>query len=416
MKINKKVFTVCILGNVFEWYDFILFGYFSPIIARTFIATQQYQVIYAWLVFALGVIVRPLGGAILGHIGDKYGRKQSLMISIALMAVATTMIGVLPGYETAGIFGFIGLLLARILQGLSIGGEYAGSIVYILEGSPSHKRGLFGSIVASSLVMGMLLGSLTTTLFFKYFDQEVLYDWGWRLAFIIASIGILISYYMRRILIETESFVAIVQKKKTLASPVLELITKEPKKIAIVTMAQTFLAVSMYTVPVYMLNFVKEVLGHDKQKIFWVHTTGILLLGLSNLLSGWLSDFFDKKKKYLKYILILPILLIYPLFLFFMSLNMEGYIWGYYVYACLTGIFLGPIPAFLKETFNTDRRYSGVSLTNNLAMAIFGGTAPALISYFSGFTNMFLPIYMTVAALLSFIALNCLNKEGRDYE
>ena len=179
--INKRMVAAGAIGNVLEWYDFAVYGYFATSIGRVFFPKEDpiAQLLFAFGVFAIGYLMRPLGGMVIGNIGDRIGRKQALSVSVAAMAIPTFIVGILPGYDAIGLAAPILLTICRMLQGLSVGGEYTTSIVFMVENAPSNKRGMAGALAGSGAVLGILLGSATGTTLAALMSPENLNLWGW---------------------------------------------------------------------------------------------------------------------------------------------------------------------------------------------------------------------------------------------
>ncbi len=185
----RKVVISGMIGNGLEWYDYALYGHMAAIISKLFFPSDDpfTSLIATFGVFAAGFAMRPIGAILFGYVGDRYGRKTSLAFSILLMAIPTAAIGLLPTYAQIGIWAPILLTVIRLLQGLSLGGEFSGSITFMVEHAPPDKRGIIGSAAVVSLVAGMLLGSLMATIFAKALSPEDFESWGWRVPFLLAS-------------------------------------------------------------------------------------------------------------------------------------------------------------------------------------------------------------------------------------
>jgi MHS family proline/betaine transporter-like MFS transporter len=178
----RRVIAAGMIGNVLEWYDFAIYGYFAAQIGRYFFPHEDAiaQLLSAFGVFAIGYLMRPIGGVIVGHIGDSFGRRAALTHSVAAMAIPTFLIGLLPGYHTIGLFAAIGLTVLRIVQGLSVGGEYTSSMVFLVEYAPEGRRGLIGALAASRSAVGILLGSAVGAAFAASMSTTALDAWSWR--------------------------------------------------------------------------------------------------------------------------------------------------------------------------------------------------------------------------------------------
>src|SRR5215471_3736375 len=202
----RKVIAAGMIGNVLEWYDFAIYGYFATQIGRYFFPHEDAiaQLLSAFGVFAIGYLMRPIGGVIVGHIGDSFGRRAALTFSVAAMAIPTFLMGLLPGYQTIGLLAPIGLALLRIVQGLSVGGEYTSSMVFLVEHAPEGRRGLTGALGACGSTAGILLGSAVGAAFAAIMSTEMLDAWGWRIPFLLGLLVGIAGYILRRYVLETE--------------------------------------------------------------------------------------------------------------------------------------------------------------------------------------------------------------------
>jgi MHS family proline/betaine transporter-like MFS transporter len=222
----RKVLVAGMVGNILEWYDFVVYGYLAGIIGKLFFPSNDptTELIKAFAVFAVGFIARPIGATFFGFLGDKIGRRKALMISIILMAVSTTAIGLLPTYYQIGILAPILLTLLKITQGLSVGGEYTTSVSFVVEHAPRNKRGLFGSIAILGAVFGILLGSASSAFITKILSEEAVYSYGWRILFMTGIILGFLGYYVRRNIEETPKFKELEIKKEIDKNPLLDLL------------------------------------------------------------------------------------------------------------------------------------------------------------------------------------------------
>jgi MFS transporter, MHS family, proline/betaine transporter len=202
---RRRVIVAGMIGNVLEWYDFAVYGFFAAAIGQEFFPHQDRvaQLLSAFGVFALGYLMRPLGGAITGHIGDRYGRRAALTFSVVAMAIPTFLMGLLPGYGTLGLLAPIALTLLRMVQGLSVGGEYTSSVVFLVEQAPDGQRGLMGALTVCGAVAGVLLGSAVGAAFTANMSAAELQAWGWRIPFLLGLVVGVGGYVVRRHMSET---------------------------------------------------------------------------------------------------------------------------------------------------------------------------------------------------------------------
>ena len=410
---SKKPLLACIIGNIIEWYEFIVFGYFASILGQVFFepSSPLMSMFKVFGIFALGVFVRPLGGLFLGHIGDKFGRKNALVVSLLLMSVPTFLIGCLPTYQSIGIFASIALFLVRILQGLAMGGEYAGAMVYLVEKSQPSKRGWYGSIAALSLVTGMALGAFVSGLLQALLTQDQIYSWGWRIPFFLSFMGLLWGFYLRTTLDETIFFNSLQEDKAVSKFPLKDLFLNFREQLALTVFSQYFLAVGMYTMTVFYANYALNTFKNlNTLSQFLINTPGVIFIGLSALLSGRLSDVYGPKKTLL-FASLIAIAVNYFTIPLVNTGTLNTFLGAHLLMSIATGIFLGPIPAFLAKSFPVNTRYTSVALSNNLSMGIFGGTAPMVITYLmTVFPDQ--PVanyYLMIGAVISLISLLCIK-------
>jgi len=251
----NKNFFAGVFGNILEWYDFAIFGFLTPIISQLFFPKEDHLVAILMIygVFATGYLMRPLGGILFGYIGDKQGRKLALQTSMIMMAVPTVLIGFIPTYEELGIYATILLIILRMLQGLSVGGELMGSISYLVEIAPPNKKHFYGSFTLFSAVGGLLLGSTVVTILSSILGDEVMSLWGWRVPFIGGLFIFFFGLWLRKGMDESPAFlVKKEQSQKLYKSPFQEVIKTMFKKILRLFALISVATVSSYTLLVWM--------------------------------------------------------------------------------------------------------------------------------------------------------------------
>lgn len=403
----KRVILSCMIGNTLEWYDFVLYGYFATTIGQLFF--PKFSVVASLMatfgVFAAGFIMRPLGGMIFGHIGDKIGRKNALVWSIYLMAIPTTMIGILPTYDSIGWFAPLLLTLIRLAQGLSMGGAFTGSMIFVVENAKGTTRGLYGSWIIFSLLIGILVGSIIATGTCYFLTEDQLMSWGWRVPFLLSIVGGFIGVFMRKMIHEPEQFTQAKKQHKEHASPLQELFKNHYKTMAYVVMIELTLSIGFYLIVTFINNFLMAFLKIDMLTSLSMTTLSMAAMGISILLSGWLSDKIGRK----------PVLISSALAFTFFSYPLFKALEGGFISALLAqtslsfimGVFFAPIPATLVELFPLTVRYSGLSVSHSLSMAIFGGTAPFVATGLIHLTNNNAApaLYLAVGAFISAVAL-----------
>lgn len=400
---SRKAIAVGAIGNILEWYDFAIYGYFATSIGRVFFpkADPVAQVLMAFGIFAIGFLMRPLGGIVIGYIGDRVSRQAALTVSIVAMAIPTFLVGIMPGYETIGIAAPILLTLCRIIQGLSVGGEYPTSLVYMIEKAPANKRGLVGAMGSSSAYIGMLLGSGVGAALGAVLSPEHLDAWGWRIPFLFGLVIGLAGYLLRRDSPEHTD-----HTRAVMTNPVVETFKNHRLLIVKLSGVSAFLAVSFYLIFVYIVSWLELVDKIPPGKSLEINTLSMIVLVPLTLLAGALSDRIGRK----------PVLIIGALagLIFSIPLMYGMYHQSALViqlsqigFALVVGLFNGAMPALIVESAPAYIRTTVVALGYNLTMGILGGLTPLVASWLIHRTeNEMIPAYMIVAvAAVSLVAV-----------
>lgn len=404
----KRALIAGMIGNVLEWYDFGIYGYLAPIIATEFFPKDDKiaALLATYGVFAAGFIMRPVGGILFGHFGDKFGRKNALVLSIVLMAIPTVSMGLLPTYAQIGLWAPALLTIMRLLQGLSLGGEYTGSVSYLIEHAPQSKRGLFGSWATFAGIGGILLGSAVGALLTNVLPETDVFVWGWRLPFLGGIFIAAIGGYMRRGLDESEMFKNLKIEGKITNHPLREALTVYNfsllKSVGITAALTSTFYIAFMHIYLYMNTKIKMSLNDALTG----NTIGMIILVALIPAAGILSDKIGRKK-----VLFLGtggiFLSSIPLFMHLQSGQLSDMIIVITAFAFFEAALLGTVATTLVEIFPARIRFTAVSLGYNLAIAIFGGSAPFLSELLMKETgNHLMPaFYLMVCAGLSFLTI-----------
>jgi MFS transporter, MHS family, proline/betaine transporter len=366
-------------GNALEWYDFGLFGFFAPVIAQQFLPAEDRlaSLLGTFGVFASGFLMRPLGGLLFGHIGDRVGRKRALELSVLLMAVSTLLLGLLPTYASIGLAAPLLLTLIRLLQGLSVGGEFIGSMSFLTEHAPPGQRGFLGSWSCFSVILGSLLGSGTAALCTGLLSEEQLAAWGWRVPFLGSLLIGLAGFWLRLGVEESPSFLKMQQSGQLSPNPIAETVRNDRAALATTLGLAAFMAVAYYLpfvwLPTWLAQLNRPRLAESQALA--ASTVALLALLLLTPLTALLSDRVGRKPMFLAATLGYA-LLSYPLFLGMAGGTLAGALLGGLVFATCGSLFAGCMAATLVELFPTRTRYTGVALSYNVGQALLGGTAP----------------------------------------
>lgn len=376
----RFVFLAAICGNILEYFDFTLYSIFLSQIGHTFFPTgsEFTQVISALLVFAIGFVARPVGGIFFGYLGDSYGRKFALIISILGMTVPTVVIGLIPKYDDIGIAAPILLALMRLTQGLCLAGEGAGTAIFVLEHQHQLKPGLVTSLVHASNTIGMLLANLVGLIVISKYNHI---DYAWRAAFLLGGLVGILGLYIRLKVSETPIFMQLVKQKNVLRSPLVNVM-----RSAKIQMIVTFFIAGLTSSVVYLVKnvngFYRVILEHNDSSSLYhlLYTTFFMMICIP--IFGALSDYYGRAKVII-YSAITILISAIPIFWLMSSSDTTSQILGMTGLAMLAGSTSGVSYIFVISLFTPEQRFSGVGFSFNLGNAVFGGSAPALTTFFS---------------------------------
>ena len=367
-----------LIGNVLEWFDFAVYGYFASNIGHQFFptSTPAVQQLLTFGTFALGFLARPVGSLVLGRVGDRIGRRALLTLSISLMGGATLILGLLPTYDQIGIAAPALLLLMRLAQGFSLGGEFTGSMVYTTEGSSPLMRGLISSSTAAGTTMGFILGSGTAYLINAMMTPDDVNTWGWRIPFVGSIVFLIGGYLLRRGIVETEEGL----KAMAIRPKLLPSLIADWKPIV-----QTFGIVAMTNAAYYMtFTFAverrKALAGAAGWEFLLANTLSLFVVLFSKPLGGWLSDKVGRRK-------LMMALTVIVMASIYTSLNMmlygtpTAFILGQMILAIPLGMALGLQGAMLVEIFPLRSRVTSMSVAYSITLALAGGTAPLVSTW-----------------------------------
>lgn len=406
---NRHVAFATIVGTTVEWYDFFIYANAAGLIfAKLFFepAGADIALLISFASVGLSFLFRPLGAFLAGHFGDKLGRRAMLVLTLVLMGTATTLIGVLPTYETAGLVAPIMLLLLRILQGISAGGEWGGAVLMAVEHAPRNKRGLFGSFPQLGVPLGMLLASGVLTLMSGVITPGAAFEeWGWRVPFLLSFVLIIVGFIVRRGVDESPVFAEIATRKQQTKVPIVELFKKH--WLLVVLAALIFAgnnAAGYMTTGGYILSYATapKGLAMDRTQVLLAITASAALWFVFTLVSGYLADSIGRKKTYLIGYGCL-IVTFFPLFWLINTGNISAMVAGLALFSLGLGLTYGPQAALYSELFPASIRFSGVAISYALGSIIGGAFAPTIATALvqATGTTMSVSAYLLVVAVIS---------------
>jgi MHS family proline/betaine transporter-like MFS transporter len=366
-----------LIGNVLEWFDFAVYGYFSTAIGQQFFpkSDETAQQLYAFVVFALGFAARPIGSIVLGRVGDRIGRRALLTVSIALMGGATLAIGLLPNYATIGVAAPVLLVVFRLAQGFSLGGEFTGSMVYTTELASPLLRGLISSSTAAGTTIGFILGSIAVWGVNKGLGAEAAAEWGWRIPFVGSVLFCVAGWFLRRGIAESE----VTEKAKTQRDPWLASLIADWRPIV-----QTFGIVAM-TNAAYYLTFTfaverrKSLMGEGGEIFQLANTIALVVVLISKPFGGWLSDRVGRRRLMIS-LTIAMMAVVYFAYRMLYGTPME-FVFGQAMLGIPIGMALGLQGAMVVEIFPLRSRVTSMSIAYSIALALSGGTAPLVATW-----------------------------------
>lgn len=423
-------------GTLIEWYDFYIFGSLATIISNNYFpkGDEVVSLLLTLATFATGFVVRPFGALFFGRIGDLIGRKYTFLVTLLIMGGATALIGLLPTYETIGIAAPILLLVLRLLQGLALGGEYGGAATYVAEHAPDHKRGFYTSFIQTTATLGLFvsLGVILATR--TLVGEEDFSAWGWRIPFLLSTLLVVLSYYIRRKLHESPVFQELKASGKASTSPLRDsFLNPENRKLVIISLLGATMGqgVVWYTGQFYALYYLQTVLKINFVTANYIIAGGLLLGTPFFILFGSLSDKIGRKKIMMAGCLIAALTYI-PIYkamteasgfnhenpsLPFHDPNVLMLILLIFIQVIYVTMVYGPIAAFLVELFPTKIRYTSMSLPYHIGNGVFGGMVPLIGTYYVAKTgNMYAGLYYPIAiALITFVIGSIFIKEKKGH-
>lgn len=381
---HVKVATASLIGTAIEWYDFFLYGTAAALIFnKLYFPTFDPMVgtLLAFATYALGFVARPVGGLVFGHYGDRIGRKTMLYLTLLLMGTATAIIGVLPTYETLGVWAAILLIACRLIQGFGLGGEWGGAVLMAVEHAPENRRGFYGSWPQLGAPLGLVLGTLVFSIFSALMSDAQFLSWGWRLPFLFSIVLVIVGLWIRMTIAESPEFQKVKDERQQVRIPIVDAIRLYPLNILLAMGARFAENGFFYIFATFVLAYATQALGMNKQDIL----NGVLIAAAIETFTipayGALSDYVGRRPVYI-FGAIFCALMSFPLFML-LATKVPHLAWIAIGLGLAVGhaAMYGPQASFLSELFGTKVRYSGVSLGYNLASIFAGALSPLIATW-----------------------------------
>jgi len=408
----KRVITASGLGNAVEWFDFGVYGFLAVTIGQAFFssASPSVQLIASLSTFSVPFLFRPLGGAIFGFLGDKYGRKSILSFTIILMSASTFAIGLIPSYASIGIWAPLLLLLAKIVQGLSVGGEYSGAVVFVSEYSPDKKRGFMASWLDFGSIAGFLLGAIVVSVVSYSVGEQAMLDWAWRIPFLVSLPLGFIGLYLRKSLEESPTYEANNAQERDNKSSFSDVFSRNLKSILLCCALVILMNTSYYMLLTYMPNYFAVNLHYDYDHGVMIIICVMAFMLLVQPFVGYMSDRIGRKP----FIIggtIAQFLLSWPAY---WMINHENYLYigaGVGVLALILGCFTGVVASILPALFPTEVRFRTLAISFNISVLIAGITPPVAAYLVEKTGSVYMPAYYLMLVAVPGFFVGCFMRE-----
>ncbi|MDH0565159.1 MFS transporter [Acinetobacter courvalinii] len=406
------------VGTTIEWYDFFIYGAAAALIFNKLFFPNLDPltgVLAAFATYAVGFIGRPLGGLVFGHFGDKIGRKSMLLLTLMLMGIPTVLIGLLPTYESIGYWAAIGLVILRFIQGMAMGGEWGGAVLMAVEHAPEGKKGFWGSLPQASTGGGLMLASIALGLV-SLLPEQALFSWGWRIPFLASIILLVVGWYIRVKVPESPDFEKVKQQAEAVKVPALQVFKQHPKQLISIIVARAAENAWFYIASTFTLAYTTTQLGIARQEILFATICGAAVILVMTPLCGHLSDKVGQRNMFMFGLCVLA-LYCYP---FFSMLNSKDpvLVWTAIVLAIgvVFPLMYAPQAQLFARQFPAEIRYSGISISVQLAGVVGGGLAPLIATKLlsvGGGNPYLIMLYIASMAVVAIIATSFMPRDHR---
>ncbi len=407
-KLPVRTLIAASVGNAVEWYDWTVFATFSIYFATQIFSASNESLAFigTFATYAVAFFFRPLGGVLLGRYADLRGRRQAMLMTIALMAGGSFVIAVLPTYDMVGWLAPVLLLVARIAQGMSLGGEVSNASAYLAEIAPAERRGRYSSFFYISTGSAVLIASLLGALLASSLSDGQLSSWGWRVPFLVGGLLGLVGVWLRRDMAETEQFEENRARAEAISNPLLTTLREHPRAVAQLIGFTILSTLSYYTFFSALTPFAVKQQGLDDGMVFWALSLATALFVVLQYPFGWTADRFGRKPQMLIWSALIAVGIVPMSKLVTPDASFGSVLLVFCFGLGLYAIFASIAPAIMSELFPTELRGLGIGAWYNLTVAVFGGTAPLVIQWLgdAGHSSWFF-WYVAGGAVVAFLAI-----------
>lgn len=405
----RKVALASAIGTTIEWYDYFIYGTAAALVFGTLFFPEFSPLVgtlAAFASFAVGFVVRPLGGVVFGHLGDRVGRKTMLVISLTLMGVATFCIGLLPTYASIGVLAPVLLVALRLVQGFAVGGEWGGAVLMAVEHSPNNRRGFYGSWPQVGVPAGIILANLAFLVFASTLSEEQFAAWGWRVPFLVSIVLVGVGLFIRLRIEESPMFNRVKESASVARMPIVDVFRTYPKEVLLAGGAFIANNATGYLVMVYILSYGTQVVGLSRSVMLALVLVTAAVGVFAILGFAALSDAVGRRKVFLSGA-VAQALWAFPFFWLINTGSAALVLVSLVAMLVASFAMYGPMAAMFAEIFGTRVRYTGASLGYQLGSILGGGLAPLIAAslYAATGTSLSISAYIVVISIISFISV-----------
>ncbi|CAH0539217.1 MFS transporter [Vibrio marisflavi] len=414
-KEKKKIVWTGFVGTCLEWFDFAIFGVMSAILATNFFPDDSGPVslIKTFAVFASGFLIRPIATFIWGYLGDKHGRKNTVVFTVLLMSIASLGLGLLPNFESIGIASTVLLVAFRMIQGFACSGEHCGMVTYLYELLPGKTQSRASSIAVSGVYIGMAMATLIGLILHAGLSKQELYAWGWRVPFILSGFAGLASFYIRKKMVETAEFLNATDKQRLTVKEWFKLVFNNKYRMLLGIGAYQLAVLIPYIAFVFVVSYVEKNQLIPVDQLYASNLINLILCGVFVFLAAKVCDALPKQRENIQIVAALALLVGTPfLFESLKQGNIVHFFFAQLYFGFTVAFLVGPFMTTAAKLFDVKVRYTGVSVIMNISAAVFGGMSPVILSLFDTTKSpeLYSVMFIMASAAISLVCISANKK------